>query len=94
MGTYLSHDLSLIHKFKGICIEHVVREHNSHTDAFAGLASSYTESGPRFISIRTINKPNFELNVLVHKILNIDLDPSWMGEIVSYLGDNILPSPL
>ena len=60
----LSSAISLIKKIKGIRIEHIAREQNSHTDALAGLASACHASGPRGISFGTIDKPSFELEVL------------------------------
>lgn len=91
MHSYLSLVISLTKKFKGICIEHVARDQNSHADALTGLASACEASGPRSIFFRTIDKPSFELEVLAQEVMNISLGSSWMDEIVAYLKNDTLP---
>lgn len=91
MQPYLSSAIRLAKNFKAICIEHISREQNLHADTLTGLALACSDSGPRSILFATIDKPSFELDVLVHEVLNIDLEPSWMDKIVSYLRDDILP---
>lgn len=73
MCLYLSSAISLIKKLKGIRIEHIIREQNSHVDALIGLALTCHVLGPRGISFRTIDNLSFELELPTQEMMNIDL---------------------
>ncbi|XP_058181253.1 uncharacterized protein LOC131299692 [Rhododendron vialii] len=92
MRKYLSSTLRLPKNFKAIQVKHISKEQNADADALTGLASAYSISGHRSISFGSIDKRSFELDVLNHEVLNIELSLSWMDEIASYLRDDILPS--
>ncbi|XP_058202956.1 uncharacterized protein LOC131317417 [Rhododendron vialii] len=91
MHTYLSSAVRLMKNFKAIRVEHIFREHNAHADTFAGLASACSSLGHRSISFNSVDKPSFELEILNQEVLNIELGPSWMDEIIGYLRDDIFP---
>jgi ribonuclease HI len=92
MRTYLSSAVGLIKGFKAIRVEHIPREQNAHADALAGLASACAASEHHSISFGSIDKPSFELEAINHAVLNIELGPSWMDEIITYLRDDVLPT--
>lgn len=92
MNKWFSSVLSLIKKFEGIRIEHVAQEQNSHADALLGLALACYAFEPRSILFRTIDKQSFELEILSRERMNINLEPSWMDEITTYLRDDTLPT--
>ncbi|XP_058217425.1 uncharacterized protein LOC131328502 [Rhododendron vialii] len=65
------------------------REHNAHVDALAGLASASKASKFRTISFGSIDHPSFDTTP---EILNVELGPSWMDEIVAFLKNDNLPA--
>jgi len=89
MAKYLSLAKSLTETFEEIEVHQVGREHNAHADALAGLASACKASEQRSVSFGTICSPSFDPPRT--QMMNIELGPSWMDELVFYLRDDKLP---
>ncbi|XP_058217536.1 uncharacterized protein LOC131328636 [Rhododendron vialii] len=77
----------LITHFHNFKIEQINREHNAHADALAGLASASKASEFRTISFGSIDHPSFDTTP---EILNVELGPSWMDEIIALLKHDTL----
>ena len=65
------------------------REHNSHADILAKLATTLESDIQRTVCIETLDQPSF-LNQEA-AVCSISSQPSWMDPILSYLKDNKLP---
>ncbi|XP_058192075.1 uncharacterized protein LOC131309461 [Rhododendron vialii] len=89
MLKYQATTAELISQFRNFSIEQINREHNAHADALAGLASASTASEFRTINFGSISRPSFEPTP---EVLNVELGPSWMDEIVAFLKHDTLPT--
>ncbi|XP_058223096.1 uncharacterized protein LOC131332814 [Rhododendron vialii] len=85
---YQATTAEVISQFCNFSIKQINREHNAHADALAGLASASTASEFRTINFGSIGRPSFEPTP---KVLNVELGPSWMDEIVTFLKHDTLP---
>jgi hypothetical protein len=65
------------------------REHNSHADILAKLATTLESDMQRTIYVETLDRPSFQ-NQEVLSVFSISNQPSWMNPILSYLKDNKL----
>ncbi|XP_058211599.1 uncharacterized protein LOC131323773 [Rhododendron vialii] len=87
MSKYQATVAELIPHFHNFKIEQINREHNAHADALAGLASASKASEFRTISFGNIDHPSFDATP---KVLNVELGPSWMDEIIVFLKHDTL----
>ncbi|XP_058217346.1 uncharacterized protein LOC131328417 [Rhododendron vialii] len=88
MSKYQATVTELLTNFKNFKIEQINREHNAHADALAGIASTFKASEFRTINFGNINRPSFDATL---EILNVELGPSWMDEIIAFLKHDTLP---
>jgi ribonuclease HI len=90
MALYLRAVKSSLSKFEFIQVEQIGREHNSHADILAKLATAKETDMERTVTVEVLNSPssqNVELD-----ILNITRPvASWMDPLVAYLQNNQLP---
>ncbi|XP_058185776.1 uncharacterized protein LOC131303001 [Rhododendron vialii] len=89
MSKYQSTVTGLLTHFHNFKIEQINRKHNAHADALTGLASASKASEFRTISFGSIYHPSFDTTP---EILNVELSPSWMDEIVAFLKNDTLPA--
>ncbi|XP_058185755.1 uncharacterized protein LOC131302980 [Rhododendron vialii] len=89
MNAYVSHVLALFQQFGRVKVEWIAREHNTHADALAGLASVYKTLGSRTIVFDEVESPSFEPSVC--PVMTITLGPSQMDPIIAYLQNQVLP---
>uniref|UniRef100_A0A2N9GNE9 Uncharacterized protein n=1 Tax=Fagus sylvatica TaxID=28930 RepID=A0A2N9GNE9_FAGSY len=64
-------------------------EHNSHADILAKLATALESDMQRTVCIETLEQPSFQDQEV--SVCPINIRPSWMDPILSYLRDNKLP---
>ncbi|KAH7860985.1 hypothetical protein Vadar_020277 [Vaccinium darrowii] len=89
MAKYLDIARSIAETFEELEVHQVGREHNAHADALARLGSACKASEQLSISFGTISSPSFDPPRT--QMMNIELSPSWMDELVFYLRDDKLP---
>ena len=90
MSAYILVARSLLVEFESIHVAQIGREHNSHTNILAKLATALESDIERIICVETLDRPNFQ-NQEVLSVFSISDQPSWMDPILSYLKDNKLP---
>jgi ribonuclease HI len=91
MKIYLAEAKKLLEKFKLVQVEHIGRDLNGHADALAGLASAVAPELRRVISVGVQSLPSVGGNA-INEVCSVDQSPSWMGPILAYLKDDILPT--
>jgi hypothetical protein len=89
MAAYLSIARSLLSKFDSVQVAQIGREHNSHADILAKLATALEIDKQRTVCIKTLDQPSFQNHEV--SVCSISYQPSWMDTILSYLKDNKLP---
>ncbi|XP_058202881.1 uncharacterized protein LOC131317340 [Rhododendron vialii] len=89
MSKYQATVAELITHFPNFKIEQINREHNAHADALAGLALASKATEFRTISFGNMDHPSFDTTP---KVLNVELGPSWMDEIIAFLKNDTLPA--
>ena len=89
MSAYLLVARSLLAEFESIHVAQISREHNSHADILAKLATALESDMQRTICVETMDRPSFQ-NQEVLSVFSISDQPSWMDPILSYLKDNKL----
>uniref|UniRef100_A0A2N9FRK2 Uncharacterized protein n=1 Tax=Fagus sylvatica TaxID=28930 RepID=A0A2N9FRK2_FAGSY len=89
MSAYLTAARSLLAEFESIHVAQIGREHNSHVDILAKLATALESDIQRTICIETLDQPSFQNQE--ESVYSISSQPSWMDPILSYLKDNKLP---
>ncbi|XP_058208269.1 uncharacterized protein LOC131321289 [Rhododendron vialii] len=88
MSKYQAIVAELITHFQNFKIKQINREHNALADALAGLASASKASEFRTINFGSIDHPSFDT---IPEVLNVELGPSWMDEIIAFLKHDTLP---
>ncbi|XP_058189204.1 uncharacterized protein LOC131306792 [Rhododendron vialii] len=78
----------VVHCDSQLTVNQINREHNAHADALAGLASASKASEFRTINFGSIDHPSFDTTP---EVLNVELGPSWMDEIITFLKHDTLP---
>uniref|UniRef100_A0A2N9GIN6 Uncharacterized protein n=1 Tax=Fagus sylvatica TaxID=28930 RepID=A0A2N9GIN6_FAGSY len=91
MKIYLAEAKKLLEKFKLVQVEHIGRDLNGHADALAGLASAVASELRRIISVGVQSLPSVGGDA-INEVCSVDQSPSWMGPILAYLKDDILPT--
>jgi hypothetical protein len=89
MSAYLVAVRFLLAKFESIHVAQIGREHNSHADILAKLATALKSDIQRTVCIETLDRSSFQNQGI--PICSISNQPSWMDSILSYLVDNKLP---
>jgi hypothetical protein len=89
MSAYLSIARSLLAEFDSTHVAQIGREHNSHADILANLATTLESDVQRTVCIETLDRPSFQKQEVF--VCSISNQPSWMDLILSYLMDNKLP---
>ena len=89
MSTYLSAVRLLLAEFESIHVAQIGREHTSHIDILAKLATALESDIQRTICIETLDRPSFQNRVI--PVCSINNQPSWMDLILSYLVESKLP---
>jgi hypothetical protein len=69
---------------------HISSRQNDHADALACLASAIPRDKFRTIYVDSIEYPSIDIPI-AEKALEIDLGPSWMDPIISYLTTGTVP---
>uniref|UniRef100_A0A2N9G1K5 Reverse transcriptase domain-containing protein n=1 Tax=Fagus sylvatica TaxID=28930 RepID=A0A2N9G1K5_FAGSY len=88
MSAYLTVARSLQAEFESIHVAQIGREHNSHADILAKLATALESDIQRTVCIETLDRPSFQSQEV--SVCSISNQPSWMDPILSYLKDNKL----
>ena len=89
MVAYLTLARSLMAEFESIHVAQTGREHNSHTDILAKLATALESDIQRTICIETLDRPSFQSQEV--SVCSISNQPSWMDSILKYIKNNKLP---
>uniref|UniRef100_A0A2N9F5S6 Uncharacterized protein n=1 Tax=Fagus sylvatica TaxID=28930 RepID=A0A2N9F5S6_FAGSY len=89
MEAYLTIARSLLSKFDSVQVAQIEREHNSHADILAKLATALETDKQRTVCIETLDQPSFQNQEV--SVCSINCQSSWMDPILSYLKDNKLP---
>jgi hypothetical protein len=76
-------------EYESIHVAQIGREHNSHADILAKLATALELDIQRTICIETLDQLSFQNQE--ETICSINSQLSWMDPILSYLKDNKLP---
>ena len=88
MSAYLIVARSLLAEFDSIHVAQIGKEHNSHADILAKLATTLELDIQRTVCIETLDRPSFQSQKV--SVCSISNQPSWMDPILSYLKDNKL----
>jgi ribonuclease HI len=89
MSAYLATVRLLMDKFESVHVAQIGREHNSHADLLAKLATALESEVERTVCIETLDQPSFQGQT--PSVCSVSRQPSWMDPILSYLVDNKLP---
>uniref|UniRef100_A0A2N9INS9 Uncharacterized protein n=1 Tax=Fagus sylvatica TaxID=28930 RepID=A0A2N9INS9_FAGSY len=89
MSAYLATVRLLMVKFESVHVAQIGREHNSHADILAKLATALESDVQQTVCIETLDRPSFQGQTL--SVCSVSSQPSWMDPILSYLVDNKLP---
>uniref|UniRef100_A0A2N9FFW9 Integrase catalytic domain-containing protein n=1 Tax=Fagus sylvatica TaxID=28930 RepID=A0A2N9FFW9_FAGSY len=87
LGAY--HLQSLLDEFDSTHVTQIGREHNSHVDILAKLATALESDIQRTICIETLDQPSFQSQEV--SVCSISDQPSWMDLILKYIKNNELP---
>ena len=90
MQEYLSQVKCLRPSFDLFNLSHISRSRNTHADSLATLATSSAEKLSRIILVERLSKASKIAKdpIRAHEVR---VGPSWMGPIVTFLKDDILP---
>jgi ribonuclease HI len=89
MSVYLATVRLLLDKFESVHVAQIGREHNSHADILAKLATALESDVQRTVCIETLDRPSFQNQRI--SVCSVNSQSSWMDPILSYLVDNKLP---
>ena len=89
MVAYLTIAWSLLSKFDSIQVAQIGREHNSHSDILAKLATVLETDKQRTVCIEILDQPSFQNQEV--SVFAVSHQPSWMDPILSYLRGDKLP---
>ena len=89
MVAYLDEVKSMSQKIKSFTIRQIPKEDNRKADAFANLASTFDFVSNRSIPLEFLSNPSIEIAIYVGPI---EIDPTWMDEIIAYLQHGTLPT--
>ena len=90
MQWYLSQVEQLKSSFKVFSIKQVPKNKNAQADSLATLATSLGKGLPKVIIVEDLVAPSWNGQVPI-KINKINVGPSWMDEVVSFLRMGYFP---
>ncbi len=89
MQEYLRKVRGLTSTLSSFHIQHVTRSENLRVDQLSKLASSRMSELPKAAALEYLQKPSTEEP---EPAFCIEVEPSWMDELIRYLRDEVLPS--
>jgi hypothetical protein len=89
MLAYLTLTRSLLAEFDSTHVAQIGREHNSHADILAKLATALESDIQRTICIETLDRPSFQSREI--SVCSVSDQLSWMDPILKYIKNNELP---
>uniref|UniRef100_A0A2N9GJR4 RNase H type-1 domain-containing protein n=1 Tax=Fagus sylvatica TaxID=28930 RepID=A0A2N9GJR4_FAGSY len=89
MSAYLIVARTLLAEFDSTHAAQIGREHNSHADILAKLATALESDIQITVCIEMLDQPSFQNHEV--SVCSISDQPSWMDPILSYLQNNKLP---
>ena len=90
MLSYLSVVKSLLSKFDFVQVKQIGREHNSHADILAKLATALETDLYRTVIVEVLSTSSTLIDT-VDRVCNTSSVASWMDPLVAYLRDDCLP---
>jgi ribonuclease HI len=90
MLSYLSVTKSLLSKFDFVQVEQIRRDHNSHADILAKLATALESELYRTVTVEVLSTPSTLIDT-TNRICITSSVASWMDPIIAYLRDDFLP---
>jgi hypothetical protein len=90
MLSYLSIVKSLLSKFDFVQVEQIGREHNSHSDILAKLATALETDLHRTVTVEVLSTPSILIDT-ADRICSTSSVASWMDPLIAYLRDDCLP---
>ena len=90
MLFYLSIVKSLLSKFDFVQVEQIGREHNSHADILAKLATALETDLHRTVTVEVLSTPSILIDT-ADRICSTSSVASWMDPLIAYLQDDYLP---
>ena len=90
MLSYLSIVKSLLSKFDLVRVEQIGREHNSHANVLAKLATALETDLHRMVTIEILSAPSSLINS-PDRVCTTGSVASWMDPLIAYLWDDCLP---
>uniref|UniRef100_A0A2N9H092 Integrase catalytic domain-containing protein n=1 Tax=Fagus sylvatica TaxID=28930 RepID=A0A2N9H092_FAGSY len=90
MLSYFSIVKSLLSKFEFVQVEQIRREHNSHVDILAKLATALETDLYRTVTVEVLSNPSTLIDT-VDGICSTSSIASWMDPLIAYLWDDCLP---
>ena len=89
MMAYLDEVKTMSAKIQNFKICQIPREENKKDDTLANLASALDFISDRSIPLEFLRNPSTDI---AKTICQATADPTWMGKIIAYLWDGMLPS--
>jgi ribonuclease HI len=89
MSAYLTVARTLLSEFDSTHVVQIGREHNSHADVLAKLATALESDMQRTVCIETLEQPSFQDQEV--SVCSVNVRPSWMDPILGYIRENKLP---
>ena len=84
MLSYLSIVKSLLSKFDFVQVEQIRREHNSHADILAKLATALESDLYRTVTMEVLSTPSTLIDT-VDGVCSLSSEASWMDPLIAYL---------
>ncbi|XP_062019159.1 uncharacterized protein LOC133735742 [Rosa rugosa] len=89
LAAYLGYVKTLLKKFKFHNITQIPREKNAKADSLARLATAQPHQSPADTRVEYLDKPS--ITKTLAEIFNIEVNSSWMDEIIAYKRNGTLP---
>lgn len=90
IAAYVEAANNLFKKFGQVLVHRISSGQNAHAYSLACLASAVPTEYRRTVAVEYLSKPSVEDTKEV--VLKLELGPSWMDPIMSYLRDETLPA--
>jgi ribonuclease HI len=90
MLSYLSIVKSLLFKFDFVQVEQIKREHNSHADILAKLATALESDLYRTVTVEVLSTSSTLIDTM-DRVCSTSSVASWMDPLIAYLRDDCLP---
>ena len=76
-------------KIKDFKIRQILREENKKFNALTNLISAFDFISNRSVPLEFLSNPSIDIAKPVYQVIT---NPTWMGDIITYLKDGELPS--